>query len=130
MFVGHLASNPLITCTSPIVQSENVIPMINSSVGVMYWNSIQDEELRANRVEIESYSYSSKDRGDMRKKVKLTGGTNYWKREMVTRALERKRQQGLGIPNLIDEEVGGQVDDVAERIEELLSFEIDEDSDE
>jgi hypothetical protein len=72
--------------------------MLKTMLGIMHWNAVQDAELSGERQIEQWYSYFSKARGAERQKVKKSAGSDYWKRELVERSVDRKRQLGPGLP--------------------------------
>jgi hypothetical protein len=86
------------------------------------------------RKTIGHYRSYSKARGEARTIARKATVEQPWKRELVERAIERKRQYGPGFPDLDDEELERDIDDLADHlIKELLlddGEEVDENEEE
>ena len=54
--------------------------MRQTMLAVMHRNSMQDAEISGARMELEQYGYFSKAKGDVRSKVKKSGGLNEWQK--------------------------------------------------
>ena len=104
--------------------------MLKTMLGIMHWNAVQDAELSGERQIEQRYSYFSKARGVERQKVKKSAGSDYWKRELVERSVDRKRQLGPELPDLGYEEVEKEIETTARRLEALVVFEEEEDMEE
>jgi hypothetical protein len=99
---------------------------MKAMLGVLDWNTTQMAELEGVRKTVGNYQSYSKARGEARTIVRKATVEQPWKRELVERAIERKRQLGPGIPDLDDEELERDIDDLADRLVKELLLEDDE----
>jgi hypothetical protein len=95
-------------------------------LAVMDWNSTRDAELSGERKVIRQRRVPSKAKGGDRLKVEKTSGSDAWKRDIVMEAVERKSRLGPGIPDLEDDEEDEEIDADAQIIEQLTTFDSDE----
>jgi phosphoglycolate phosphatase-like HAD superfamily hydrolase len=105
---------------------------LKAMLGVLDWNTTQMAELEGVRKTVGLYRSYSKARGEERTITRKATVEQPWKRELVERSIERKRQCGPGTPDLDDEELEGEIDDLADRLikELLIDDEDDEEGDE
>jgi len=86
---------------------------LKAMLGVLDWNITQRAELEGVRKTVGYYRSYSKARGEARMITRKATVEQPWKGELVERAMERKRQFGPGTPDLADEELEGEIDDLA-----------------
>jgi hypothetical protein len=75
---------------------------IKSMLAIMHWNTVQLADRDGNRRVVAQYQSYSKPRGEHRTVTRMNIIQHPWKRILVERTIEHKRQHGPGLPIIDD----------------------------
>lgn len=98
---------------------------IKSMLAALHWNTVQLAEPDGERSVVAKYQSFSKPRGKNRTVTRKATVDHDWKRSLVELAIERKRQNGPGLPTINEYEQEDEIDTEAEPTVDMLVEESD-----